>query len=93
MAKNSKERKMTLYRHRKVDSVAFSWSTEDLSEQAYRLFKAGLVDKAKYLAFKNLSLNDRHYLMMEFIDSAQDYIVEQINQILSDGLYDHFKST
>lgn len=93
MAKNSKERRMTLYRHSKVDCVALSWSTEDLSEQAYRLFKAGLVSKAKYLAFKNLSVGDRHYLMMEFIDSAQDYIIEQINQILSDGLYDHFKST
>ena len=93
MAKNNKERKISLYHHRKVDSIALTWSTEDLSEQAYRLFKSDLVDKDKYLAFKNLSVDDRHALMKEFIDEAQDYIIEKINQILSDGLYDHFKST
>lgn len=77
---------------KQIRSSAFTWSIEDLTEQAHRLYKFKSINEDQYKIFIATSLDDKEYIMQSIIDSAQDHLIEYINEIISEGLYERFKS-
>lgn len=76
----------------RVSSVAFAWSTEDLDQQARRLYEAMSIDEETYNNLRNLSTKAKWELLDSIINGAEDYLIGHINEIICDGIYDHVNS-
>ena len=75
-----------------VSSPAFGWSTEDLDQQARRLYEAMSIDEETYNNLRNLSTKAKWELLDSIINGAEDYLIGHINEIICDGIYDHVNS-
>ena len=75
-----------------VSSVAFAWSTEDLDQQARRLYEAMSIDEETYNNLRNLSTKAKWELLDSIINGAEDYLIGHINEIICDGIYEHVNS-
>jgi hypothetical protein len=78
---------------KQVKSSAFIWSTEDLDMNLERLFESDNITKEQYDTISQSSIEDRHILLDSIIEGIEEYLMEHINELITNGLYDHIKST
>jgi hypothetical protein len=71
---------------------AFTWHVDDLTSNAYRLYKSNLISEEGYGAFMNTPIGEREDMLNDIIFSSEESIIEYINEIISEGLYERFKS-
>ena len=76
-----------------VKSSALIWSTEDLDWNLERLLECNSITQEQYNTIAKSSIEDKHMLLESIIENAEDYLMERINELIGDGLYDHIKST
>jgi hypothetical protein len=75
---------------KQIKSSAFIWSTEDLDLNLERLLDS--ITQEQYDTIAKSSIEDKHMLLESIIEGAEEYLMEHINNIITDGLYDHIKS-
>ena len=75
---------------KQIKSSAFIWSTEDLDLNLERLLDS--ITQEQYDSIAKSSIEDKHMLLESIIEGAEEYLMEHINNIITDGLYDHIKS-
>ena len=75
---------------KQIKSSAFIWSTEDLDLNLERLLDS--ITQEQYDTIAKSSIEDKHMLLESIIEGAEEYLMERINNIITDGLYDHIKS-
>ena len=71
---------------------AFTWHVDDLTSNAYRLYKSNLISEEGYGVFMNTPIEEREDMLNDIIFSSEESIIEYINEIISEGLYERFKS-
>lgn len=77
---------------KQVESSALIWSTEDLDSNLERLFESDNITKEQYDTISQSSIEDRHMLLDSIIEGVEEHLMEHINELITNGLYDHIKS-
>ena len=71
---------------------AFTWHVDDLTSNAYRLYKSNLISEEGYEAFMNMPREEREDMLNDIIFGSEESIIEYINEIISNELHQRFKS-
>jgi hypothetical protein len=71
---------------------AFTWHVDDLTSNAYRLYKSNLISEEGYEALMNMPLEEREDMLNDIIFGSEESIIEYINEIISNELHQRFKS-
>jgi len=71
---------------------AFTWHVDDLTSNAYRLYKSNLISEEGYEAFMKMPREEREDMLNDIIFGSEESIIEYINEIISNELHQRFKS-
>ena len=75
----------------KANLSCLVWSTDDLDTQAERLHDSENISDQDFTSYNSLTPKEKLVILEGILEDVEDYLMEHINNLICDGLHDHFR--